>query len=95
MLGGGYIGVEIAQILNSLGVKVTLITRSEFLRMVDRDLMEILYDSMGKYGLDVRPNTPFTKVELTEGGMKRVHLQDGTFVEAEQVLSALGRPPCL
>ena len=35
VLGGGYIAFEMAQILNSLGVKVTVVVRSSPLKIVD------------------------------------------------------------
>ena len=47
---------------------------------------------MKKLGLDARIDTPFTSVEKTEGGFK-LNLADGSCVEAEKVLCALGRPP--
>mmetsp|Transcript_12465 Transcript_12465/g.20942 ORF Transcript_12465/g.20942 Transcript_12465/m.20942 type:complete len:154 (+) Transcript_12465:655-1116(+) len=55
--------------------------------------MPILFDSMKKLGLDCRPNTPFKSVEKLENGLFRVLLDDGTHIDAEKVLSALGRPP--
>jgi len=48
---------------------------------------------MARLGLDARVNTPFSGVEATESGRLRVNLADGQYVEAETVLSALGRPP--
>jgi pyruvate/2-oxoglutarate dehydrogenase complex dihydrolipoamide dehydrogenase (E3) component len=42
VVGGGYIGVELAQILNSFGVKTTLIARSVLLSFIDRDVIEVL-----------------------------------------------------
>jgi len=35
VLGGGYIAVEMAQIFTALGVRVTMIARSQILRMCD------------------------------------------------------------
>lgn len=35
VLGGGYIGVEMAQIMNTFGVKTTLLVRDKMLRLVD------------------------------------------------------------
>jgi len=50
-------------------------------------------DNMKKLHLDCRVNTPFTGVEKLDNGMYRVNLADGTSIEAEKVLSAIGRPP--
>ena len=62
---------------------------------VDQDLIPILVENMKKLHLDVRVNTPFDSVEKLSNGMHRVNLSDGTHVDAEVVLSALGRAPNL
>ena len=46
VLGGGYIGVELAQILHSLGSKATLIVRSRPLRFLDQDILDLLLEEM-------------------------------------------------
>mmetsp|Transcript_5887 Transcript_5887/g.4198 ORF Transcript_5887/g.4198 Transcript_5887/m.4198 type:complete len:178 (-) Transcript_5887:748-1281(-) len=46
VIGGGYIGIELAQILHSFGVDVTLIVRSVPLRFVDREVVQALLDNM-------------------------------------------------
>lgn len=95
-LGGGYIGVEMSQILAALGVKTTLLARSKILRnMTDPEMIPILQENMAKLHLDCRLNAPFKSVEKLENGLLRVNLEDGTFVDAERVLSALGRPPAV
>jgi glutathione reductase (NADPH) len=94
VLGGGYIGVEMAQILHALGSKTTLLVRNKMLAgHCDQELIPVLQTCMEKLGMDCRLGTPFTKVEKLESGMLRVHLQDGGHVDAEKVLAALGRPP--
>lgn len=95
-LGGGYIGVEMSQILAALGVKTTLVARSKILRgMTDQELIPILQENMAKLHLECKLNSPFNSVEKLENGLLRVNLADGTSVEAEKVLSALGRPPAV
>ena len=51
VLGGGYIAVELAQILQSLGVKTSLIVRSRMMRFLDEDLLNVLLDEMDHSGL--------------------------------------------
>lgn len=50
VLGGGYIGVEMSQILTGFGVDTTLVSREKILNVVDQELMPVLLDSMKKYG---------------------------------------------
>lgn len=93
VLGGGYIGIEMAQIMQAFGVKTTLLARNQLLSYVDQDLIEILLDCMNKLGLDARVKSPFTGVSKLDNGMLRVALADGGHVDAETVLVAIGRPP--
>ena len=58
VIGGGYIGIELAQILQAFGVKVTLLIRSIPLRFIDSDITDVLVESMIKLGIDVRLNSP-------------------------------------
>jgi glutathione reductase (NADPH) len=95
-IGGGYIGIEMSQIMVALGVKTTILVRSTMLRgVVDKELMPILQENMTKLGLDYRLNAAHEKVEKLDNGMFRVTLKDGSTLDAEQVLSAIGRPPCV
>lgn len=94
VLGGGYIGVEMAQIFQALGVKVTLLVRAKLLRgHVDQELIPILVENMKKLGLDVRLDTPFNGVEKAGDNLLQVNLADGSNVQAQKVLQAIGRPP--
>lgn len=46
VLGGGYIGVELAQILQALGVETTLVVRSRPLKFLDQDMLDVLLTEM-------------------------------------------------
>jgi pyruvate/2-oxoglutarate dehydrogenase complex dihydrolipoamide dehydrogenase (E3) component len=39
VLGGGYIAIEMAQIMQTMGVQTTMVARSKMLRMVDQELI--------------------------------------------------------
>ena len=93
VIGGGYIGIELAQILQALGVKVTLLIRSIPLRLVDRDICDVLIENMVKLGLDVRMHTPHESVTQEADGKLTVNLKSGDKISCDKVLVALGRPP--
>lgn len=61
-MGGGYIGVELAQIWAALGVKVTLVVRSIVLRFVDRDIIDVLMTEMVKLGVELKLDSPHESV---------------------------------
>ena len=91
--GGGYIGLEFAHIMHKLGVKVTLIHRGDkFLRGFDEDLRTFVTDEMKNKDIDVRLNVNVEKI-TQNGPSKTVTLSDGTTVECDIFLGAIGRTP--
>mmetsp|Transcript_1398 Transcript_1398/g.1867 ORF Transcript_1398/g.1867 Transcript_1398/m.1867 type:complete len:215 (+) Transcript_1398:280-924(+) len=51
VIGGGYIALECAGFLNSLGKDVTMINRSTFLRAMDEDMAFRVVDDMEAHGV--------------------------------------------
>lgn len=95
VLGGGYIAVEIAQVMQAFGVKTTMLVRDIPLRHVDKEVVDLLVENMKKLDLDVKLKTPFTKVTRdADSGLLTVHTEkEDEVFQAESVLFALGRPP--
>ena len=93
ILGGGYIAVEFACIMNGLGVKTTLIYRGErILKSFDQDLTNLLQEEMIKKGIDIKFNTNIEDITETKEGLE-IKVQQGLSIKSECVLSALGRSP--
>ena len=67
-IGGGYIGVEMAQIMAALGVKTTLVVRSTILKQLDRDVVDELMKNMEKLGVEIRLNSPHRSVRQEDDG---------------------------
>lgn len=100
VVGGGYIGCEMASIFNGLGAHVTLLYRGEqVLRGFDGEVRDFTAAQMRQHGVDIRVRTDVTRIEADgkddckEGGSRRVHLSDGSVLEADAVLYAAGRRP--
>lgn len=91
--GGGYIAVEFAGIFAGLGVETTLIYRGEkILRGFDEDLRDALTEEYGKRGIRIITGKVFTRLEKTGSGIV-AHLSDGSKLDADQVMFAIGRSP--
>lgn len=91
--GGGYIALEFASLFNGLGAKVTQLYRGEqILRGFDRDVRDFVADEVRKVGIDLRIRTIITRIEKVEGGLL-AHLSDGTTLECDAVVYAIGRKP--
>lgn len=93
VMGGGPIGVEMAQVFARFGSKVTVVEGND--RLLSRDhpqSSKAVADQIAEEGIDIRTGVTATAVDA--GGPGRiVGLSDGTEVEATQVLVAVGRRP--
>jgi len=94
VVGGGYIAVEFAGILNGLGVETTLAYRGPlFLRHFDDDLRRALAEEMPKKGTSLRFDTEVRSIRRNGDGSLAVQLGDGSALETDLVLYATGRRP--
>ena len=93
VLGGGVVGVEMAQAWHSLGSEVTLLERSDRLLIREEPFVgDELEHSFVDLGIDVRTGTEVTGVRRSSAGLV-LELGDGGRVEGDQVLVAVGRRP--
>jgi len=91
VVGGGYIACEFASIFHGMGSEVTLLYRgTQILRGFDNEVRDFAAEEMRKAGVDIRVQADVTRVEAVGDG-RRVHLKDGSVVEADVVLYATGR----
>jgi pyruvate/2-oxoglutarate dehydrogenase complex dihydrolipoamide dehydrogenase (E3) component len=91
ILGGGVVGVEMAQAYTSYGTQVTVIERGD--RVLAREepfASDDVEQSLREQGADVRLGVSATAVRA-EGGEVTLELDDGGPVRAEQLLVAIGR----
>ncbi|WP_417527356.1 glutathione-disulfide reductase [Marinomonas shanghaiensis] len=98
VVGGGYIAVEFAGILNGLGVETSLAYRGDqLLRGFDQDVRSFANEEYKKSGIDVRLNIDVESIELTDPadpkGARTVHFKDGHVEEFGLILYATGRVP--
>jgi pyruvate/2-oxoglutarate dehydrogenase complex dihydrolipoamide dehydrogenase (E3) component len=90
VLGGGPVGVELAQFFARMGSKVTIVEHGpRLLGRVHQDAAEIVEGVFREEGIDVRTGVG---VEKVDPGV-RLTLSDGSTVEAERLLVATGRTP--
>lgn len=54
VVGGGYVAVEIAGFLKGLGYDVTLMTRGDYLRAFDRDMVKYILSDLKQRKVDIR-----------------------------------------
>jgi len=94
VIGGGVIALEMASIFMGLGVKVTIVHRSErLLRRMDLEMVRRLATYMRKSGLEIMMNSPIEVIEKEDEQFKlTVKTRKGQeIVRAESLLLAVGR----
>lgn len=92
VVGGGYIAVEFAGILNGLGVDTTLIYRGpKLLKIFDGELAERLAEAMQQAGIKLCLNSDVVAIHGDHGEPQCVELNDGRQIDAGLVLYATGR----
>ncbi len=93
VVGGGYIAVEFAGIFHGLGARVTQVHRGElFLRGFDDDVRRALRAEMEHRGVELRFGMKLVRIERAGAGLRTV-FTDGSSVDSDQVLVAIGRDP--
>jgi NADPH-dependent 2,4-dienoyl-CoA reductase/sulfur reductase-like enzyme len=93
VVGGGYIGVEMAEALVERGLQVTLVERAhQPMATVDPDMGELVRREIEKFGIDVRTDTEVTEIAERDGRVAGVVTADGTLA-ADVVVLGLGVAP--
>jgi len=96
VVGGGYIAVELAGVLQALGTDTKLVLRKSYaMRNLDTMLRNTLDEEMERQGIEIfRDTGGLEKVEVDKDGLKTAFLRNGETIEGvDTVLVAPGREP--
>ncbi len=95
VIGGGYIGVELAGIFNSLGSETTLFTRSTPLHSFDHYIVSALTSEMKKQGLSLVTGAEPTEVikDSSSGLLYFIDQKKQRHGPFQHILFATGRRP--
>jgi NADPH-dependent 2,4-dienoyl-CoA reductase/sulfur reductase-like enzyme len=96
VIGGGLIGVEVAEILRDRGLYVSFVIRENwyFPLALDRNEAAIVAEHMRGHGVDVRLGANVEAIVRAEGGRPgAVRLDTGADVPCDLVVSAIGVVP--
>ena len=94
MQGGGYIAVELAGILQGLGVQTTLVARGDqILRGFDKGVVEFVTEQIKNKGVKIVLNNTIDQVDKVAEGRFNVSLASGDVIETGAVFAAIGREP--
>ncbi len=92
VIGGGPIGLEMAQAHRRLGARVTVLEAADFLAKDDPELAAIVVARLRGEGVDLRGRATIARVERTPSGVA-VTLENDERLEGSHLLVAAGRAP--
>ena len=97
ILGGGYVGLELAQAMRRFGSEVTIVERNQRVaHREDTDISEALHQLCQDEGITVVTSACITRVEGNSGKQVKLHgVRDGAelILEGTHLLVASGRTP--
>ena len=69
VIGGGYIGAELAQMFARMGVKVTIVCRSKLLPAAEPEIAEVLSGYFRDEGIELQCGVAYRSVKRTDTGI--------------------------
>lgn len=92
IVGGGYIAVEFAGIMNGLGVETHLVYRGDkILKYFDQATAKFAADEMQKKGVHIHFSSNITEIKKLDNGTLTCLLDNGDSLISDQVMYATGR----
>lgn len=93
IVGGGFIGLEMAENIHALGAEVIIVEASnQVMAPLDPEMAEIVHRHLLSKGVKLFLNQGVTSFS-DENGRKRLTLQNNSAVEADAVILAIGVKP--
>jgi len=97
IIGGGYVGIEFAQIFSRMGSKVTVAEMmSQILPAEETEIAQMLEGMLKQEGIDIITSAKVKSIKTDKNGRQIVRLTDGEKEKekiVEKILVAVGRRP--
>ena len=94
VLGGGVVGVEMAQAFSSLGSRVVVVEAAPRLLAAEEEYVsEEIEAALVSHGVDVRTGTKAISVSRGDAGQVSLGLEGGDEIRGDELLVAVGRRP--
>jgi 3-phenylpropionate/trans-cinnamate dioxygenase ferredoxin reductase subunit len=95
VIGGGWIGLEIAAAARQAGLQVTVMEGLELplLRVLGREMAQVFADLHRSRGVDLRLGVRIEEIISTGSTATGVRLADGTRIDADAIVAGIGATP--
>jgi NADPH-dependent 2,4-dienoyl-CoA reductase/sulfur reductase-like enzyme len=94
VVGGSYIGLELAEAFRTRGLQTTIVERTaRLMPWLDPEMTRILDYHVQTHDVDIRLDTTATAIRRSEDDRLEVHLSDGAPLQADVVVMAAGARP--
>ncbi|KJV07756.1 FAD-dependent oxidoreductase [Methylocucumis oryzae] len=94
IIGAGYIGLELAETLHSLGIKTTLLEKSlRILPKFDPDMAQLVHDYLLENQVDILLGDGLAQLNGSDGKVSAVQTETGRIIPADLVVVAIGVKP--
>lgn len=94
VIGGGLIGIEVCEAFTLAGIKITVVERSEqILTFLDYEMAKLVERHVKSKGSGVVTGVAVSEITGSNGKVTGVTLSDGSTIECDLVVSAIGVTP--
>jgi NADPH-dependent 2,4-dienoyl-CoA reductase/sulfur reductase-like enzyme/peroxiredoxin family protein/rhodanese-related sulfurtransferase/TusA-related sulfurtransferase len=94
VVGGGFIGLEMAENLAHRGIKVSLVEMlPQVMAVLDFEMAALVHQELRRNGVRLALGDGLQSIEETEAGRLRVNLSSGRATETDMVILAIGVRP--
>jgi NADPH-dependent 2,4-dienoyl-CoA reductase/sulfur reductase-like enzyme len=91
--GGGFIGLEVAENLHHLGIKVTIVQRGpQLMKHLDTEIAAALHEHLRAQGIELRLGNALRDIRPGENGLV-LNLKNGDRLSCDMVVAGLGVQP--
>ena len=93
IIGGGFIGIEMAENLANLGIKSTIVQRSNhILPTIDKDMASFIHANLRNHGVQLLLNTTAKKMSFTNEKVS-FEFENGYEISADMAIISVGVTP--
>lgn len=96
VIGGGWIGLEVAAAACQAGLQVTVLESLELplMRVLGKEMARVFADLHKSAGVDLRLGVRIEEILTADGNATGVRLADGTRIGCDAIVAGIGATPC-